>query len=92
MVALIRYRYAKKTANPRIEDVDAIIKVLHLNIICGQDDHWETWYRLAQAYELLLEDDMTWSAEKINNKKDDIVKLEKVIQDTPCPHKGIWLT
>ena len=80
MISLLRYRYAKKTGNPKIEDVDAIVKLLHLNIVCGEEEHWETWYRLAQSYELMLEDDVTWSAEKINNKKDVIINLERVNQ------------
>ena len=30
---------------------------------------WESWYRLAQTYDSKLEEDITWSAEKINDKE-----------------------
>ncbi|KAF2097913.1 hypothetical protein NA57DRAFT_24522, partial [Rhizodiscina lignyota] len=35
-------------------------------------DRWETWYRLAQAYDLQLEEAVSWSAEKINSNAHEI--------------------
>lgn len=40
-------------------------------------DRWETWYRLAQSYDLQLEEAVLWSAEKINSSAHEISQLQR---------------
>ena len=40
-------------------------------------DHWETWYRLAQCFDYELEEEVMWSADKINNHRPDLVRLQR---------------
>jgi hypothetical protein len=40
-------------------------------------DHWETWYRLAQCFDHELEEEVMWSADKINNHRGDLVRLQR---------------
>lgn len=72
-----RYKFAKKNGNQDVDDVDDIIKYFKFDLICGNFEKWEPWYRLGGAYEFQFEDDVTFGAEKMNTKKEDLVTLEK---------------
>ena len=40
-------------------------------------EKWETWYRLAQAYDAMIEEDTTWSADKLDRSKEDLNALQR---------------
>lgn len=40
-------------------------------------DHWETWYRLAQCFDHELEEEIMFSADKINNHRSDLVRMQR---------------
>jgi hypothetical protein len=40
-------------------------------------EDWETWFRLAQCFESELEEEVLWSADKINNHRAELVKLQR---------------
>ncbi|KAF3913472.1 hypothetical protein AA313_de0205745 [Arthrobotrys entomopaga] len=81
MSLFLRYKFAKKAQNQDVDDVDDVIKYLRYNLVCGNFQKWEPWYRLGQSYEFQFEDDVTYGAEKINTKREELATLErKIIQ------------
>ncbi|KAJ6258486.1 LOW QUALITY PROTEIN: hypothetical protein Dda_6528 [Drechslerella dactyloides] len=79
MSLFTRYRFAKKAQNQDVDDVVDVVKYLRYNLVCGNFQAWEPWYRLGQSYEFQFEDDVTYGAEKINTKRDELAALERRI-------------
>lgn len=75
----LRYKVAKKAQSQDVDDVDDFVKYFRYNLVCGNFENWEAWYRLGQSYEFQFEDDVTYGAEKMNTKKDDLATLERRI-------------
>ncbi|KAK9466156.1 hypothetical protein V1512DRAFT_208858 [Lipomyces arxii] len=69
-IYLAQYRSRKRTMAGRTEDLDYAIRYFKHDLVCNTN-RFESWYGLAQTYDAQAEDDMTWSAEKMNseNKK-----------------------
>ncbi|KAK9470312.1 uncharacterized protein V1510DRAFT_432212 [Dipodascopsis tothii] len=65
-IYLAQYRSRKRTMAGRTEDLDYAIRYFKHDLVCNTN-RFEAWYGLAQTYDSLAEDDMTWSAEKLNN-------------------------
>ncbi|KAK9460163.1 uncharacterized protein V1516DRAFT_686904 [Lipomyces oligophaga] len=65
-IYLTQYRSRKRTSASRTEDLDYAIRYFKHDLVCNTH-RFESWYGLAQAYDSQLEDDMTWSAEKLNS-------------------------
>ncbi|KAI9824302.1 MAG: Histone transcription regulator 3 [Phylliscum demangeonii] len=40
-------------------------------------DKWETWWRLAQIFDSMIEEDVVWSANKLNNFRDGLNVLQR---------------
>ena len=40
-------------------------------------ERWETWYRLGQVFNALLEEHTTWTAEKLDNDMSSLVELQR---------------
>ncbi|KAF3939009.1 hypothetical protein ABW19_dt0205434 [Dactylella cylindrospora] len=79
MSLFLRYKFAKKAQNQDVDDVDDVVKYFRYNLVCGNYEKWEPWWRLGQSYEFQFEDDLTYGAEKMNTKKDDLATLERRI-------------
>ena len=75
-MALTRFRSQKRTAPGSTEDLDTAIVYLAQDLE-HDSEKWETWLRLAQAYDSMIEDSVTWSAEKLNNEMTEIVQLQR---------------
>ncbi|RDW48428.1 histone transcription regulator 3 [Yarrowia lipolytica] len=66
MLALAKFRQGKKAAAPgRTEDLQAAVKFFTNDILCCPT-RYESWFGIANAYEMLTEDDLMWSAEKLD--------------------------
>ncbi|KAG5354616.1 Histone transcription regulator 3-like protein [Yarrowia sp. B02] len=66
MLALAKFRQGKKAAAPgRTEDLQSAVKFFTNDIICCPT-RYESWFGIANAYEMLTEDDLMWSAEKLD--------------------------
>lgn len=66
MLALAKFRQGKKSASPgRTEDLQAAVKFFTNDIYCCPT-RYESWFGIANAYEMLTEDDLMWSAEKLD--------------------------
>jgi hypothetical protein len=75
-MALTKYRAQKRSVPTPTEDVDIAVAFFMQDLEFTMD-HWETWFRLAQAYDSKIEESVIWSAEKLNNNMSDLVTLQK---------------
>ncbi|KAK3050845.1 Histone transcription regulator 3 [Extremus antarcticus] len=75
-LALAKFRAQKRTGPTPTEDVDIAI-AFFLQDLEYTMDKWETWFRLAQAYDTKIEESVVWSAEKLNNSMPEIVHLQR---------------
>lgn len=77
-IALNKY-LAQKQKNvqaPPIEDLQIAISFFIQDLEYSMG-HWETWYGLAQCYDLQLEEMVLWSAEKINNSDHNLAQTQR---------------
>lgn len=63
------FRIRKKTLPGHTEDITEAIKFLKYDLMCGNYNRFETWYALAQGYDSLAEDDLTWNVDKITDSE-----------------------
>lgn len=59
------FKVRKRTMPGHTEDVAEAIKFLKYDLMCGNYNRFETWFSLAQGYDALVEDDLTWNVDKI---------------------------
>ncbi|RFU30319.1 hypothetical protein B7463_g6002, partial [Scytalidium lignicola] len=77
MMALTKFR-SQKRLGPGAQTDDLRVGATFLRLqLQFTADHWETWYRLAQCFDYELEEEILWSAEKINNNRAELVKLQR---------------
>lgn len=74
--ALTKFRSQKRLSPVPTTDLDDAVSYFRQDLEHGTG-RWESWYRLAQTYDSKLEEDLTWSAEKINNNKSDLVDWQR---------------
>ncbi|RMY39800.1 hypothetical protein D0865_12724 [Hortaea werneckii] len=75
-ISLTKFRSQKRTGPTATEDVDTAI-AFFMQDLDDSMDKWETWFRLAQAYDTKIEESVVWSAEKLNNSMGDVVGLQR---------------
>lgn len=75
-VALTKYRSQKRVSIGASDELDVALKFFEYDLEQGYEK-WETWYRLAQVYDAKIEEETTWTAEKLNNHMEDLVKLQR---------------
>jgi hypothetical protein len=74
--ALTKFRSQKRlNAGPTI-DLDDAIGYFRLDLEYATE-RWETWYRLAQTYDSKLDEEITWSADKIANGKGELTTIQR---------------
>ena len=71
-----KFRYQKRVSPIPINDLDDAICFFRLDLEYGVEK-WETWYRLAQVYDALIEESTTWSADKLNKSKHELNVLQR---------------
>ncbi|RDW89232.1 hypothetical protein BP6252_01264 [Coleophoma cylindrospora] len=77
MIHLTKFRQQKRLAPGTQQDdlrVGATFMRLQLQFTA---DHWETWYRLAQCFDLELEEEVLWNADKINSNSRQLIVLQR---------------
>ncbi|KKK12138.1 hypothetical protein AOCH_000691 [Aspergillus ochraceoroseus] len=74
--ALTKFRSQKRLNPVPTADLDEAIAWFRQDLEHGTSK-WETWYRLAQTYDSKLEEDITWSADKINNNRMELVTWQR---------------
>ena len=74
--ALVRFRSQKRTSAGSRDDLDAAHSFLKLDLQYHLES-WETWYRLAQTFDTTIDEDVLWSADKLNNAREQINLLQR---------------
>lgn len=74
--SLYPVRYQKKVGAVKGDELETAKRFFKADLSC-MPDKWETWYRLAQTYESMMEEAQTWSADGINTRRVELVGLER---------------
>jgi hypothetical protein len=75
-IALSKFRSAKRLAAGPAEDLNAAVAFFTQDLEYSTE-RWETWYRLAQAHDLQLEENVSWSAEKLNSNSHEVFYYQR---------------
>ncbi|KAF2280088.1 uncharacterized protein EI97DRAFT_498356 [Westerdykella ornata] len=75
-IALCKFRSQKRLAPGPTEDL-SFAQAFFLQDLEYSVDRWETWYRLAQTNDAQLEECVTWSAEKLNNESNELIRYQR---------------
>lgn len=77
MIELTKYRSQKRLGpGTQTDDLRGAAALLKQQLQFN-GDFWETWYRLAQCFDHELEEEVLWSADKINNNRQVLVRLQR---------------
>ncbi|VEU21677.1 DEKNAAC102549 [Brettanomyces naardenensis] len=66
LMALHLFKIRKKAMQGRSAELDFVIKMFQVDLISGPNK-FESWLLLGQAYSYLVEDDIIWTSDKLNN-------------------------
>lgn len=75
-VALTKFRCQKRLTPGSTTELDDAINFFRQDLD-HSSERWETWYRLAQTYDSKLEEDLTWTADKINNSHRELATTQR---------------
>lgn len=75
-LSVIRDRGIKNRGQVKGDDLDQALKYFKATLICDPEN-WEAWFRFAQTYGQQVDEDLSWSADMMNNHKEDLVKKER---------------
>lgn len=65
-IALHTYKIRRRNMQSRAAELDYVIKMLETDLISGVE-RFETWILLGQSFGYLVEDDLIWTADKMNS-------------------------
>ncbi|KAF4552230.1 Hypothetical protein D9617_10g072110 [Elsinoe fawcettii] len=77
-LCLSRFRSQKRNPTTPTEDLEQAISFFSQDLEYNSEK-WESWFRLGQAYDSLLDDNVTWHAEKLNNDMDEVAQLQRSV-------------
>jgi hypothetical protein len=75
-INLGKFRSQKRMTQGPTEDLN-YAQAFFLQDLEYSVDRWETWYRLAQANDLQLEEAVSWNADKLNSNSIDLVNYQR---------------
>ena len=75
-IALAKFRSQKRSPMGSRDDLE-IARTFFRHDLEFDTDRWETWYRLAQVYDAMIDEDSTWTAEKLENHMADMAALQR---------------
>ena len=75
-LSMIRDRSVKNRAQVKGDDLEDALRYFKYTLMCDPDN-WEAWYRLAQTYGQQVDEDMTWTADAMNNHRPELVIKER---------------
>ena len=73
---LTKFRAQKRLSPGSTSELDEAVNFFRQDLDHGTG-RWESWYRLAQAYDAKFEEEITWAADKINNSRSDLAALQR---------------
>lgn len=68
LMALHTFRIRRRAMQGRSADLDFVIKMLQMDLSSGSQ-RIESWLLLGEAYSYLVEDDIIWTSDKLNNEE-----------------------
>lgn len=74
---LARFRAQRSKNTPGDEDDLHAAKQFFQQDLEFSPERWETWYRMAQAYELLVEETVMWNADPMNNDPQEVIDRQR---------------
>ena len=75
-LALAKFKSAKRTNPGPTDDLDIAISFFKQDLE-HNIENWESWFRLAQAYDAKIEEDLLWTADKVNNHRSDLAVVQR---------------
>jgi tetratricopeptide (TPR) repeat protein len=76
MIHLTKFRSQKRIAAGATDDLKVASSFFRLQLQFTPD-HWESWYRFAQCCDAELEEEILWSADKLNMERAPLNQLQK---------------
>ena len=75
-IALAKFRSQKRSSMISTDDLE-IARTFFRHDLEFDTDRWETWYRLAQVYDAMIEGESTWTADKLDNHMAELAVLQR---------------
>jgi tetratricopeptide (TPR) repeat protein len=75
-LALAKFKSIKRTNSGPTDDLDVAINCFRYDLE-HDIEKWETWFRLAQVYDAKIEEDLLWTADKVNNSRPELATLQR---------------
>ena len=75
-LALAKFKSIKRTNPGPTDDLDIAITFLKQDLE-HDIEKWETWFRLAQVYDAKIEEELLWTADKVNNFRSELAILQR---------------
>lgn len=75
-IAYTKFKSQKKLSPGAQDDLKIAASFFRLQIQFTPE-HWETWYKLAQCFDADLDEDVLWSAEKMNDAGSELIRLQR---------------
>lgn len=73
---LAKFRSQKRLMQGPVLELEVAMTYFRQDIELGLET-WETWYRLAQVLDSMIDDEVTWTAERLNKKMGEIITLQR---------------
>ena len=75
-ITLAKFRSTKRSSAGSMDDL-SVSKAFLRHDLEFDTDRWETWYRLGQVYDAMIEEETTWTADKLDNHMDELTDLQR---------------
>ncbi|KAI8937267.1 hypothetical protein NX059_006475 [Plenodomus lindquistii] len=75
-ISLSKFRSQKRLTQGPTEDLN-YAQAFFVQDLEYSIDRWETWYRLAQANDIQLEEAVSWNADKLNSNSVELVNFQR---------------
>jgi hypothetical protein len=75
-LSLAKFKSMKRVNQGPTDDLDIAVSFLKQDLEHGVEK-WETWFRLGQAYDAKIEEDLLWTAEKVNSHRPELANLQR---------------
>ena len=75
-LSLTKFTSQKRTFAGSTEDLE-IARTFFRHDLEFNTDRWETWYRLGKVFDATIDEEATWSADKLDNHMDDLAVSQR---------------
>ena len=75
-IALTKFRSQKRITAAATEDLENAKMFFKLDLEFD-NEKWETWFRLGQVFDSLLDEQTTWTADKLDRDQSSLVELQR---------------